>query len=213
MTCVLHPGDRLLFIGDSITDSGRDRDDPTSLGSGYPALVAEELADDPTFAGMDVRNRGIGGNRAVDLRERWEEDCLALQPTVLSLLIGVNDTWRRFDAGDITTAETFRDTLHDLIARAREGGVREIVLIEPFTLPIGVVTPDWSDDIAARIAVVHELADAHGALLVPAHASFARWATERDPKDLLEDGVHPTPLGHALLAAEWIRTVVGRGDA
>lgn len=210
---VLQPGDRVLFIGDSITDGGRDRGDPTSLGSGYPSLVAQELVRDPSYAGIDVRNRGIGGNRAADLQERWEEDCLALRPTVVSLLVGVNDTWRRFDEGDSTTAEAFRDTLHDLISRAGDGGVREVVLIEPFTLPIGVVTPEWSDDIAARIAVVHALADVHGALLVPAHASFARWATEHDPRDLLEDGVHPTPLGHALLAEEWIKTVVGRTDA
>src|ERR1700754_764879 len=90
----------IVFTGDSITDCDR-RTDPEGLGDGYVRL----LAGSPELAGFDVRNRGISGNRVLDLQERWENDVVAEQPAILSVLVGINETWRRYDSGDPTTAE------------------------------------------------------------------------------------------------------------
>lgn len=87
---LIHDGMTLLFQGDSVTDCGRSREDTTDLGPGYPRFAAEELAK--RYPNLRVINRGISGNRSGDLVARWEEDCLALKPDLLSILIGINDT-------------------------------------------------------------------------------------------------------------------------
>ena len=76
----------ILFQGDSVTDAGRSREDPDDLGPGYPRFAAETLKK--SYSGLTVINRGISGNRSCDLVARWDEDCLALKPDLLSILIG-----------------------------------------------------------------------------------------------------------------------------
>src|SRR5664279_4389391 len=123
----------IVFIGDSITDAGR-REDADHLGYGYVRLAAEALA-----ARGDARpivNTGISGNRAVDLRARWEQDALAHDPELLSVYVGVNDTWRRYDDDDPTTAEAFENTFRSLLAEAQERLAPRMILVEPFVLPV-----------------------------------------------------------------------------
>ena len=93
---MIQPTDTVLFQGDSITDGGRVRadkpaNDPESLGHSYARLAAASLLVD--HPGVKCFNRGISGNRIGDLTDRWDTDCLELTPTVVSILIGVNDTW------------------------------------------------------------------------------------------------------------------------
>ncbi|WP_223693215.1 SGNH/GDSL hydrolase family protein [Leifsonia poae] len=201
---LLRADDRILFIGDSITDAERVRTDPADLGQGYARVVAESLAETRPELAIEVINRGISGDRAVDLQARWEEDCLDLTPTVVSLLVGVNDTWRRFDSNDPTSTEAFETSVRDLLTRARESLNPRFVLLEPFTLPVGPVTPEWRDDLEPRIVVIRALAAEFDAVLVSTDELFAFWATERRAAELLGDGVHPTPLGHELMAQAWL---------
>ena len=87
----------ILFQGDSVTDCGRSRDvkgyESSALGGGYPALIQARLFSDRPLDGLQFANRGISGNRIVDLYARWRVDCLNLQPDIVSILIGVNDSW------------------------------------------------------------------------------------------------------------------------
>lgn len=85
--------DTVLFLGDSITDCDRDRQDPHDLGHGFARLVADQLAEKFPTAGFTFYNRGIGGNKAADVLARLQEDCLQLAPDVLVFMIGINDTW------------------------------------------------------------------------------------------------------------------------
>ena len=88
---------KIVLFGDSITDMGRDRinNQPNYLGSygcGYPIFIAGELyKQDPTK--HVIYNRGISGNRIVDLYARIKMDVWNLKPDVLSILIGINDIW------------------------------------------------------------------------------------------------------------------------
>src|SRR5262245_48300893 len=93
---------RILFQGDSITDAGRDRtrrevNDGQALGRGYAYLASARLLADHPRLGLMLWNRGISGNRVPDLLARWQEDCIDLQPNLVSILIGVNDLWHKFD--------------------------------------------------------------------------------------------------------------------
>src|SRR5580698_159736 len=91
-------GDIILFQGDSITDWGRDHNEKlpnntSALGSGYALLAASQLL--MKYAGKDLKiyNKGISGNKVYQLAARWDTDCLAIKPNVLSIHIGVNDFW------------------------------------------------------------------------------------------------------------------------
>ena len=86
----------ILFQGDSITDAGRDRDDFYDLGKGYPVLVAGRLGLDAPGE-FRFLNRGVSGDRIVDVYARMKRDILNLKPDVLTLLVGVNDVWHEFD--------------------------------------------------------------------------------------------------------------------
>ena len=188
----------LVFAGDSITDSGRDRDDAASLGDGYVALVARAVGDDAT-----VVNKGIGGDRAVDLAARWD-DVLAAQPDVLTVYIGVNDMWRRFDSDDPTSAEDFEATVAGLLESAREAGVERLVLVEPFFVPVSEGQAAWLEDLDPKRAVVRRLAERFDATLVPLHDSVGAAAAAHGAPAIVPDGVHPPAQGAALIAEAWL---------
>lgn len=95
MTVHIEPSTTVLFIGDSITDAGRNRDDPASLGSGYAAMAAGWFAASNPSHRVRFINRGVSGARTVELVSRWDTDCLAHKPDVVSVMIGINDVWRR----------------------------------------------------------------------------------------------------------------------
>ncbi|SKC76690.1 SGNH/GDSL hydrolase family protein [Krasilnikoviella flava] len=188
--------ERLVFVGDSITDAGRDRGDVTSLGDGYVSLVAADL---PKAA---VVNLGIGGNRAVDLEERWEREVAPTAPDVLTVYVGVNDTWRRFDAGDPTGAEAFEATYRRLLARVPDSP--RLVLVEPFLLPVRPEQEAWLEDLEGKRDVVARLAAEFGAALVPLHSLLTRAARDAGAAALAPDGVHPTPPASRIIADAWL---------
>lgn len=200
-------GDIVLFQGDSVTDCGRDRDVFESLGGGYPALVAER------YEGKSMRfvNRGISGNRVVDLEGRWQEDCIDLQPTVVSILIGINDTWRRYDRNDPTSTEDYAQGYRRLLEAVRAGTKAQLVLMDPFVLPVPEDRRNWREDLNPRIDVVRDLAREFGATYVPLDGVFAQASTRRPCTDWAADGVHPTPLGHSLIADAWVKAVEAQG--
>jgi acyl-CoA thioesterase I len=207
----LTTGMKILFQGDSITDCGRDREGRgvRQLGTGYPFLVASLLAARYPGLGLAFTNRGISGNRARDLEARWDADCLALAPDVVSILIGINDTWRRYDRGDATSTEAFRDSYRSILSRTRDRLGAKIVICEPFVLPSLPDRVAWRDDLDPKIAAARSLAREFGAIYVPFDGMFAAASTTVDPAYWAADGVHPTDAGHALMAEEWIRRVVG----
>lgn len=199
--------DIILFIGDSITDCGRNYADPASLGVGYALMAAARLGLQDPQKKLTFINRGISGNRAIDLQQRWDKDCLELNPTWVSIYIGINDTWRFYDSGQETTAAEFEAIYRDLIERTKESTGARLVLVEPFVLPVPEDRKGWRQDLDPKIHVVRELAREYGALLVPLDGLFAAASAKAEPAYWAGDGVHPSPAGHALIADAWLRTV------
>ncbi|MFC8721041.1 SGNH/GDSL hydrolase family protein [Kitasatospora sp. NPDC057198] len=195
----------VLFQGDSITDAGRDRTRPDHLGHGYAALIAPALPGAPT-----VLNRGIGGDRLADLSARWDTDTLAHRPDLVSLLIGVNDTWRHHDSGLPSPVDAWEDEYRELLRRLHAHCAPRLVLIEPFLVPVTPEQWTWRGDLDPRIHAVRRLAAEHDALLLAADGLLNQAArTAGDPALITLDGVHPTPLGHGLLADAWLSLVTG----
>lgn len=196
----------VLFQGDSITDAGRNREDAGGLGGGYAMMAASLVQALYPELGLQFFNRGISGNRAVDLAGRWQSDCLDLEPDWVSILIGVNDCWRRFDAQDPTPVEVFEKHYRSILARSQDRGIG-IILCEPFLLPCPPDREAWREDLDPKIHCVRKLAREFSAILVPFDGLFASRATVQPPAFWAADGVHPSLPGHALMADAWIQAV------
>lgn len=203
----IEPNARVLFQGDSITDAGRSRLDDADLGRGYAAMVAAWFSARYPERNVRFLNRGISGNRSRDLCARWQEDCLDLKPTWVSILIGINDTWRRYDSDDPTPVEDFEANVRAVLDRTRSNVQAHILLLEPFVLPVPEDRRAWRVDLDPKIHAVRRLAREFEADLIPLDGLFAAAAVHRDPAFWLPDGVHPTPAGHALIAQAWLRAV------
>lgn len=197
----------ILFQGDSITDCGRDYSNTASLGSGYALLVAAEIGRKYPEKNIHFINRGVNGNRVIDLNHRWEEDCLQLNPNWVSIYIGINDVWRRYGDNDATSVEQFYEGYRKLIERTNEHTDAKLILVEPFCLPVPEDRKTWREDLDPKIQAIRELAREFQTLYVPLDGLFASASTQIDPAYWAEDGVHPTPAGHSLITKAWLEAV------
>ncbi|MDR2100960.1 MAG: SGNH/GDSL hydrolase family protein [Treponema sp.] len=204
-------GKKVLFQGDSVTDCGRDRTEPSpqnsaAWGSGYPAKIAALYGILFPDAETVFVNRGVSGNRTGDLLERYERDFRDVKPDLISLLIGINDVWRRYDRNNPTSPEVFEQNYRTLLERIRGDLPKvQIIIMEPFLLhPL----PDrwsWHEDLDPKIQVVRKLAAQFADYFLPADGILARYVAEGIPQEhIAADGVHPTGTGHGILAYEWL---------
>jgi lysophospholipase L1-like esterase len=197
----------VLFQGDSITDAGRHRPDGANLGSGYANLATALFTSKYPEKQATFLNRGISGDRVVDLERRWEEDCLDLKPTWLSVYVGINDTWRRYDSNNPLSTEEYYTTYRRLLSRAKEQLNAGLILIEPFVLPVNESQKQWREDLDPKIQAVRELAGEFKTLYVPLDGLFAQAAAQTGPAYWAPDGVHPSHAGAALIANAWLQAV------
>ncbi|MCC9196523.1 SGNH/GDSL hydrolase family protein [Arthrobacter sp. zg-Y820] len=198
----LFDGHRIVFAGDSVTDCDRLAGVGGGLGDGYVRLLAESAS----LAGAAVVNRGVGGDRIEDLARRWDAEVLAETPQVVSVMIGINDTWRRYDAGQKTDEATFLARYRALLERLAPDAV--VVLMEPFLLPVTAEQQTWRQDLDPKIAAVRRLAKEFGAVLVRTDEVLnSLVAAGAAPESLADDGVHPTAQGHAAIAEAWLDAV------
>lgn len=204
-------GHVMLFQGDSITDAGRNRDsaDPNSagaLGNGYPLLVTAEVLAARPAGQLRFYNRGISGNKVPDLQARWQTDCLDLKPDVLSILIGVNDFWHTLTHGYTGTVQDYEQQYTALLDQTRQALPSvKLIVFEPFVLKTGAVDDRWFPEFDRRRAAAARVAAHARATFVPLQAIFDKKVRSAPPAYWAGDGVHPTPAGHAVIAAEWRR--------
>ncbi len=200
---------RILFQGDSITDCSRHREAVeanTGLGAGYAMLAAGRLLADHPDKNIRVYNRGISGNRVVDLYARWKIDALNMRPDILSILIGVNDTWHAFGSNNGVGVERYGRIYHEILTWTQQAlpGVK-IVLCEPFVLEFGAVAAEWLEEIDDRRAIVKKLCKEFALPLVPVQSVLNKALKQAPPEYWLKDGVHPSLAGHQLISDEWLK--------
>jgi len=199
--------DVVLFQGDSITDMNRGRTlDPNHiLGHSYVFIIAAKYGSTYPEKKLTFLNRGISGDTVGGLTRRWDKDTIALKPTLLSILIGINDL------GHGVSAEKYEESYDKLLADTMKAlpDVR-LVLGEPFGLPVGRHKEDWdrySAELAKRRAVVEKLAAKYHAPVVHYQKAFEEAAKHAPAEYWIWDAVHPTYSGHQVMADEWVRTV------
>lgn len=208
---LLNKGQKLLFIGDSVTDC--DREKPAgeglfaALGKGYVSFVDGLLQAVYPELKIRVVNKGNNGNTVRDLKERWQEDVINQKPDWLSVMIGINDVWRQYDTPFITDwhvyLDEYEETLRNLIKETKPM-VKGIVLMTPFYL-------ESNEQDAMRQtmdqygSVVRHIAEENDCLFVDTQASFNAVLKNLYSATLAWDRVHPSVAGHMVLARAFLR--------
>ena len=204
----------ILFQGDSITDALRSREDDANLGIGYPTLIKGELGlDYPNEYTM--YNRGVGGNRVIDVYARVKRDIINIKPDVLSILVGVNDVWHDYlTQNGIDAEKYFR--LYSMMIEEIQTALPEIkiIIMEPFCLKEYATDnteedPDkwdhFSSEVKKRGEKAKEIAEKYQLAFVPLQDKFNEASKKAPNSYWLRDGVHPTTMGHELIKREWLK--------
>ncbi len=212
MSIPFEANQNLLFIGDSITDCGRERPVGqrrwSSLGGGYVSFIDSILGAALPEVPVRVLNTGISGNRITDLEARWQGDVLDLEPDWLSVMIGINDVWRQFDAEPGTPQvdpEQFESVYRGLLAKTRPQ-LKGLVLMTPYFLET-----NRSDPMRAKMdlygEITKKLAGEFDAIFVDTQAAFDHYLEHQPTQSLCGDRVHPNGVGHMILARAFLSAV------
>jgi lysophospholipase L1-like esterase len=207
----IKPNSNIVFIGDSITDAGRDYANDLDLGHGYVTLVAAQLMHKNPNYDLNIYNRGINGDRVADLKRRWEPDCLELSPDIVSILIGINDVGLYMSDEDQLTEEAlaqFEEDYRWLLKSLAHRTDARVVMMEPFVTPYPRDRVNWRKHLDPRIQIVRRLANEYHAALIPIDGIINAKGIENDFQTYTgDDGVHPTLTGHALIAEAWLNYI------
>jgi len=206
---------KILFQGDSITDAIRSRDNEHYAGHGYATMVKGILGLDYPEQ-YECVNRGVSGNRIVDVYARIKADIINLQPDYMSILIGINDVWHEFGSGNGVDAVKFEKIYGMLIEELQEALPNlKIMILEPFVLKASATASDaryhelypmFREETEKRAAASRRIAEKYDLPFVELmHLFDARYNPEQ-PGYWLYDGVHPSAAGHMLIAREWVKT-------
>ena len=189
---------KILFFGDSITESGRNLLDENDLGAGYVKIAAGKLHLLYPDAELTIVNRGVGGNKTADLLARVEEDVVAEKPDVVFLQVGVNDVWCRFSHGEVVTPAAFRANYTAIVEKIAATGAK-IYCILPFVLNMGD-KQRFRPYLDAFNAVIREIAAENNLPVIPLDEIFTGVTQDIDPAQFTTDGVHPTHRGCRYIA-------------
>ncbi|MEV4134153.1 SGNH/GDSL hydrolase family protein [Dactylosporangium sp. NPDC049742] len=200
-------GQRIVFIGDSITDCGR-RDVRAPYGDGYMSLVRAFVT--ARFPGTPLTwvNRGVSGNTVRDLAARWDRDAIGERPDWLVVMIGINDVWRAF-AGrphEAVPLEEYEATLRTLLRSAVDATGCRLLLADPY-----LIEPDRTEPQRAEsdryAAVMARLAAEFGAPHVATQRAFDAVLEVSPPDQWADDRIHPGLPGHAAIADAFLRVI------
>lgn len=204
----------ILFQGDSITDSGRNKEDLSfnnarALGSGYPVLAGAALLEKYASLNLKIYNKGISGNKVYQLAERWDKDCLEIKPDILSILIGVNDIWHKLNGQYNGTVEIYRNDYIALLERTKNAFPNvKLIICEPFAVPgVKAVDDKWYPEFYSYQKAAREIADKFGATFIPYQKIYDEAQKKAPGVYWTGDGVHPTLAGAQLMAQAWLAAV------
>ncbi len=199
---------KILFQGDSVTDAGRDRSDPSDMGNGYPRYASAMIQDSFPDTDFEFVNLGISGNRTEHLVERLESDFIEIQPDIVSILIGVNDVWHHHAFEYVeTTDEQFEENYRKVLEAVKSRTNARVLLIQPFLLETADPAKQaLCEELARKQAIIKKLADEYADAYLPLD-EILHHATEEEPAYYAADGVHPTPDGACFIGEAYLGAI------
>lgn len=199
---------RILFVGDSITDGWRDRNNDNLRGSGYVTAASAWVSSE--FPGeYECINRGIGGNRIIDLLAREKSDIINLCPDYISIMVGVNDVWQELENRNGILPERY-EVLYDMLVSDIKAALPDVkIFIMGSYVTKGLATTvKWDafrEGVDKMAATAERIAQKHGLLFVDMQEMFDHALTMAPAEYWTVDGIHPTSGGQGLIARAWIK--------
>lgn len=185
---------KILFQGDSITDAGRDRSDPHELGNGYPLYAAKFIREEHPETDFEFINLGISGDQTKDLVERLHSDFIDINPDIVSIHIGVNDTWHHAENRDWLDNTVFEAQYRKVLSEIKEKTNAKILIIEQFLLPVSDKLY-FREDLNGKIDITRSLAREFADYYIPLDGIMAKACVGEDMYHWSADGVHPNDNG------------------
>lgn len=186
----------------------RSREYDYDMGHGYATAVATKLAAE--FPGKyEFLNRGIGGNKIVDIYARIKKDIINYEPDYMSLLVGVNDVFHDVKSANGVDAEKF-EKIYDMLITEVKGALPnvKIMLLGAFVTKGEATAEGWleiSTEVAKRAEAAKRVAEKHGLLYIPLQERFDKMISLYPEPYWTREGVHPTYAGNGIIAAEWLK--------
>ena len=202
----LHPGERIVFLGDSITQLG-------VKPNGYVTLIQESLQKEHEGMNIEVIGAGVSGNKVPDLQKRLQKDVLEKHPTLVVIYIGINDVWHWVTPGlKGTTKEDFESGLKDIIASIQNAGAR-VVLCTPSVIGEKNDGSNPEDTTLGQYSEIsRRVAKETGSTLCDLREAFAVYLKTHNPKNeekgvLTVDRVHLNDEGNRFVAEQILNTL------
>jgi lysophospholipase L1-like esterase len=203
-------GETIVFIGDSITDCGR-RDQFFPYGNGYVKTAIDLITARYPEKSFNYFNRGISGNTAEDLFNRWHDDLILLKPDWVSVLIGINDLHRFLADSTTLPPDKYKNIYRAILKRTKQETKAKIILLEPFYISgdfksggfrsrVLKLMPDY-------IKVVRGLSGEFGTFLVETHDIFQEQLKYRPADTFCPEPVHPNQTGHLVIAHQLLKVI------
>jgi lysophospholipase L1-like esterase len=204
-------GDRIVFAGDSITDCGKMVNNPP-LGNGYVYIFNNLVVAKYPGLNIDVINAGISGNTIIDLKNRWEDDVISYRPTWISILIGINDIHRSLNGQHGLDSESYYVNYRDLLETSRKQlGDVNFILLTPFYISKATIKNSFRKKILETIPLciekVQKLSKEFSTIYLNLHEKFQKLLNYQPPQVYAPDAVHPTFLGHLIIAQTILDTL------
>ncbi len=196
---------RIVFLGDSITDSGRDRDDEKSLGNGFVKVLSDKLRPLYPDTDLELINKGVSGNELCHILERLREDAIDLNPDAVVIMIGINNTLHKYSEGKELDLDKFEQDFITLFTRLKKEGI-VVIFLEPFLLP----APDkrrMRKLFEEELKIIDRVAEEYADEFVPYDEMFQGLVESIPYTEYSEDGVHPTHRCSRLIANTAIKAI------
>ena len=206
MSLQVKSGQKVLFIGDSITDAGR-RAAERPYGIGYASLFRDMLIAREPEKQVEIINKGIGGNTAWEMRDRWSDDMLFFKPDYLVILIGINDLHQGI-RGNMEKDEALKkhkEAYDQVLARTKEELPNcKIVLLEPFYMSRDAASKSFRTEVLEvltdYIAVTHEMSKKYNTKLIKTQELYQNVLKYYETDTICPEPVHPNRTGHMVMA-------------
>lgn len=189
---------KIVFFGDSVTEAGRDKSDPSSLGEGYVKIAAGKLRPLYPDRPLAFVNRGVSGDRTKELLARFDRDVVGEKPDVVVMGIGINDVWHRFSHGLVTTPDEFRENYTLLVEKIKATGAT-LLLLEPYLLNV-MDKQRLRPSLNKFNAIIREIAEREQVTLIPLDEIFTGVTQDIAASQFAADGIHPTHRGCRYIA-------------
>lgn len=203
---------KILFQGDSITDSNRDYGDIHDLGDGYAHYAAGFISEKYPECTFEFVNQGINGNKTEDLLNRVQSDLVDIQPDIVSIMIGINDVWYYSEDREWLSNEVFEERYRTILENIRQKTKAHIMILEPYLMP----AEDklfFRDDLYGKVQIIRKLAYEYADVLVPTEGLIYSSILGVEEQKFIGDGVHPTDFVARVIGkyyCEYIKVIIDK---